>query len=417
MRNKLFLSQSPTLTLFPYLLWFRLLVICTALISGWLSAPATIYWWILAIYLLLLPACLQLKARLSGINATAILLCVDVFVLSFFIHLNQGVLSGWVSALLVPTVLAALALPRLLSWVITLICVLCYTLLIALYLMPSPSPHMHLHAAGMSDHMLGMMITFWVSAFLITAFITAQARIVRHQHQQLMQQQQRQLRDEQIMAVATLTANAAHHLATPLASAQMLTDELCDLASDRTRLQAQEILNQLHRCKQALDKVIQQGKSFDPLSWQSQQVESWLTHLCENWWLTHNEVQFTKELDEQLSRFSLRQNDSLDMAISTLLDNAARACQHITNGAIQLHAHVEHNQLILRIMDNGEGIDTELEQQLGKGFVQSQGNGIGFALANASIEQAGGKVNIEQLSPGAAVTVTLPVITTQDINL
>ncbi|WP_438865219.1 ATP-binding protein [Neptunicella sp.] len=410
MRANLFVSFSPGNSLFPQLIELRVIYALTAVISGYLAQLSGLYWLILGIYIALNPLSYLLRQRLVSLPALALLLIVDVLALSYFIYANNGVLSGWVSALLLPAVIGSLSLSRILAWMTTIVAMLCYALLIFIYLLPAAQPHMHLHSSNMNEHMLGMLITFWVSAFLITAFITAQARILREQHQHIMQQQQRQLRDEQIMAVATLTANTAHHIATPLASAQMLVDELDELTEIERHEHQQLLTQQLQRCQHALDTVIQQGKSFDPQKYQRSQVTQWLTQLCDSWWLTHNEVVLERQFDEQLTHCSIEYKDSLNLAIANILDNAARACANNQRAQIILQAQLNQQQLLINIIDNGEGIDDALIDQLGRHFVSGKGYGIGLALANASIEQAGGSVFIRNLTEGVCTEIRLPLI-------
>ncbi|WP_416306302.1 sensor histidine kinase [Neptunicella sp. SCSIO 80796] len=410
MRANLFLSFSPANSLFPQLVGLRVIYALIALVSGYLAGLTGLYWLIWGLYLLLNPTTYSARQRLVALPALALLLIIDVLALSYFIYANNGVLSGWVSALLLPAVIGSLSLSRLLAWMTTAVAMLCYALLTFIYLLPAPQPHLHLHSNNMNEHMLGMLVTFWVSAFLITAFITAQARILRKQHQHIVQQQQRQLRDEQIMAVATLTANAAHHIATPLASAQMLVEELDELPVEQRPYHQQLLAKQLLRCQQALDKVIQQGKNFDPQKSQTRQVGQWLNELCDNWWLTHNEVKLERQIDNALEHCNIEYKDSLNLAIANILDNAARACIDNQQARISLIAGLDQQQLLIEIIDNGDGIEDELIEQLGRSFVIGQGYGIGLALANASIEQAGGSVFIRNLSDGVSTQVRVPLI-------
>ena len=76
-------------------------------------------------------------------------------------------------------------------------------------------------------HLLGMWLTFAVSALMIAWFVVRMTRLIRVSAMPNWQRAREQaLRDERIMAIGTLAAGAAHELGTPLATMSLLAGEL-----------------------------------------------------------------------------------------------------------------------------------------------------------------------------------------------
>jgi hypothetical protein len=110
---------------------------------------------------------------------------------------------------------------------------------------------------------------------------------------------------------------------------------------------------------------------------------------------------------------------TLEQALLNLLDNAADA-----NGsspeALRFFAGWDAGQLLIEILDRGNGLDAATAQRLGEAFFSTKvdaqdrprGIGIGLFLSNATIERCGGKVelfNRDDPPGGACTRVTLPL--------
>jgi two-component system sensor histidine kinase RegB len=121
---------------------------------------------------------------------------------------------------LCPICISAATLSWSYTWVITSLCVASYTLLLFFHIaLPVLSPaHHHGNHQDINLHILGMWLNFFISAALITYFVVKMAQDLRRQDDLLNQKREDDLRDEQLMAVATLAAGTAHELGTPLST-------------------------------------------------------------------------------------------------------------------------------------------------------------------------------------------------------
>lgn len=154
-------------------------------------------------------------------------LLLDVLALSIIFYFSGGASNPFISYFLVPICVAAATLSGSYTLITASLAVLSYSLLLFFNVpLPLVSPnHEHMHQA-LSPHILGMWLNFFISAGLITFFVVRMARDLRAQEQQLNRKREDELRDEQLMAVATLAAGTAHELGTPLSTMKLLVSEL-----------------------------------------------------------------------------------------------------------------------------------------------------------------------------------------------
>lgn len=133
--------------------------------------------------------------------------------MSVLLYLTGGASNPLVSYYLVPVSIAAATLARQLSWAVAGLAFACYSLLLVWY-RPVAALAPAMHHGDVNLHVLGMWANFAVSAGLISYFLVNMATELRRQQQHLTRQREEQLRDEQLLGIATLAAGAAHELGT-----------------------------------------------------------------------------------------------------------------------------------------------------------------------------------------------------------
>lgn len=345
-------------------------------------------------------------------------LLLDTLLITGLLYNYEGVLSGWVSILLIPAVVGGLALSRRRAWVIAISATLCYGFLVQQYL-SGPMPH---HHGSMAQHILGMLLTFCIAVALLTGFISHQAYRLRQQQTQLMQLQQQKLQEQRILALATLAANTTHQLGTPISSARLLLEEWQDSFSQQPQLSPALIaqaIAQLGRCESSLKSMVEQARRASSTEVHSQKVQQWLPPLLNNWWVGHNEIRLQQQLSDELANWYIAVTDNLNFALLNLLDNAATAVKGIDDPLISIDAQIVDAQLILTIQDNGKGLNQPSSDQdplfyhhenIDFGQSGTGGLGIGIALAQSGFQQAGGHVTIDSNQKGTRLEIVLPVI-------
>jgi two-component system, sensor histidine kinase RegB len=341
-------------------------------------------------------------------------------VLTLVLYLHGGATNPFVSLYLVPIAISAATLSTRFTVALALFCLLAYSFLMFYYqpmqlLSPShqmsfDSAHHSMHIGedqGVNWHVAGMWLNFVVSAVLITWFGLRMASALRHRDAQLAAVREQQLRDEQLLGIATLAAGTLHELGTPLATMTLLTEELETSAQDYPELADDITLlaQQLARCKRSLHNLARAAEQpSDQLRRES--FGDYLDKVLMHWHLLQPGVAL-KNLVEPLPVF-IRVDSTCEQAIINLLTNAAEA----SPAGIEISAGTDAatDMLTIAIRDYGPGIALDAAT-IGKPFVSTrgQGRGLGLFLSNASIERLGGRVGIQAHPAGGTLTtITLP---------
>lgn len=354
-----------------------------------------------------IPAMLMKKAkRIPSQSFLWLSVVFDLCCFAGLLTLTSGINSGTVSVLLIPVALSAIWLSRSYAWGSALIAIAFYTLLMKL------TPPSHHHNAGFADHLYGMWLSFVFCVLLITWFINNQSRAIRQQQQSINTLKESQLRDEQILAVATSTANAVHQLATPLSTARLLADELAELTELSQVDEVQkELTAALAQCHAHVHKIATDAREQKPGRLRQTQLGAYVSQTLASWQLTRPEVEVKAQIPQCASDIEVKVDLNLDAALSNLLDNAAEASLENQSPSVALELILEKEYLVLEIRDQGPGLPEEIAQKLGEAPLssQKQGLGLGYFLANATIERLGGRIWLHNTNPGLLTRVELPL--------
>ncbi len=336
-------------------------------------------------------------------------LLTDILLLTFLLYFSGGAANPFVSLYLLPIMIGATALPARLAWLLSLSGLLSYSALMAWHqplVLPPGSAAFHLHV-------LGMWLNFILSTVLITYFIGRMALGLRRRDGQLARVREQRLRDEQIVAIGSLAAGAAHELSTPLATMNVIAGELLHAhAGDAALTDQLELLrSQIRVCKQVLTRLTradQAGQAGRADSGQVVRLDEWLAARLDEWQVMRPQVSLHLRWLGSGERPRLIAGDALGQALLNLCNNAADA------GHEQVEIDVDWDVRLIRldILDRGTGFPEEMP--VGTAIFTTKraqgGSGIGLLLANASIEQYGGQVSLSaRPGGGACVTVMLPV--------
>jgi two-component system sensor histidine kinase RegB len=343
-------------------------------------------------------------------------LLIDVVGLTLLLYFTGGANNPFVSYLLVPVTIAAATLPWRYTLPITLLALACYSLLLFLYKpLPELTPsemqgHAH-HGAG-SDianlHVLGMWLNFLVSAALITYFVVKMAADNQRQEARLRQYREDTLRNEQILAVATMAAGTAHELGTPLGSMAVLLKDLRQQYSQDAALDddLKLLQDQVGRCRDSLRSLAQKA-DFKNLEPETLPLTDFLLNLMQQWQLLRPEV--ACDLQKQVGQSpDVQVEATLQQALVNMLNNAADSSPR----GLELRVKWTGTHWTLLIRDFGPGISPALAAKLGTRFLttKADGMGVGLVLSQATINRLGGTVNLYPVSEGGTLTeITLPL--------
>ncbi len=332
-------------------------------------------------------------------------LLIDIGGLSLLLYFTGGATNPLVSYFLVPVSIAAATLTRRPSWAVTGLAFLCYSLLLIWY-RPVPALLPATEHAHVNLHVLGMWANFAVSAGLISYFLLNMAAELRRQQQHLARRREEQLRDEQLLGVATLAAGAAHELGTPLNTMRLLVDGAREDHQGLSNGELHTLSQQLDRCRDTLRKLVHAGdqRHSKPAA---HQVRDYLRALVASWRVTRPDADPHLDLASDSPALLAEFHPTLGPAIQNLLDNAADA-----SAEVHIGARWDRNRLELDIRDFGPGFRrpySDPTPQLGRSS-KPEGLGLGLFLSHATIERCGGTVALTPAPGGGTLTrILLPL--------
>jgi len=335
-------------------------------------------------------------------------LLADVAALTALLYLSGGSTNPFVSLYLLPLSIAAIALPPRYAWTMAVLTMACYSALMFYY---RPLGDMHdMHGNAFNLHLLGMWVNFLVSAILIAAFVASMSMSIRARDRQLAAARERALRDEQVLALGTFAAGAAHELGTPLSTIAVLTRELerdhsavPRLAEDLTLLRAQ-----VDNCKRIITELTAAAGQARAGDAAPQGIEDFLKGVLERWSLIRPQVRPRILLAGADPAPLIVGEETVRQTLINILNNAADASPQ----DVAVEVRWDARDLIIEVRDRGPGVSEDAVARAGRGLfsTKSEGQGIGLLLANATIERLGGSVTLFNRDGGGGCTrVQLPL--------
>jgi len=336
-------------------------------------------------------------------------LLVDISALTLLLYFSGGATNPFISYYLVPISIAAISLPMAMTWAITGLSVLAYSLLLVYY-QPFTQLTSHHGNTGFNLHIIGMWINFALSAGLITYFVVRMAAALRTQEAELSAQKEEQMQDEQLLAIATLAAGAAHELGTPLNTMKLLIDNLAEEVTDPEQQQDVATLNQqIARCRKTLQSlvnaasIIEEGSSPTP-------VVDYVDNLLDNWMLIRPDVKPEINIASDSPTINACFHPVIQQSLLNLLNNAAEASPE----QLAITIHWDEASLYIDIRDHGPGLSPEQIEKMGKPIPSNKpgGLGLGLFLTHSSLNRHGGRVSLLNADGGGLLTaVVLPLKT------
>lgn len=418
----------PNARLFPrgrlaVLLHIRVLVLALVTLTaaiGWMSGQFHVPPLAAGIVLALAIATLALwlRARLDdeGAPPEAFLhLCIDVFLVVIWLALTGATANPFVFLLIVPVALAAAMLPPGFAAATMLLSVAGYTAL--LFLPSGANPVLALHAIhdetlaaqsvsvsngqDFAQHLWGMWIAFIVTTIFVGTFVYWIALNLHRRQAALNALEKRQLLEQKVVALATLSASTAHQLGTPLSIIRVAAGDLLEddraapLREPLARISAQartctRILHQLGRVAQNIDEDIARRFTLDEL----------LADISKELRALRPETAPVIEIQESERTRVIHIDGSLRLALMALLDNAAKASAH----DVRVHAARRGDSLEILVLDRGPGMPAEGDVRNGKGI------GIGVLLARAALQRVNGALEYQSRAGGGTLArVIIPL--------
>ncbi|MBV6289984.1 ATP-binding protein [Pseudomonas aegrilactucae] len=328
----------------------------------------------------------------------AVQLACDLLIHSALLYFSGGSTNPFVSYYLVPLAIAAVTLPWLYSLILSGIALVAYTLLLVQYFPLETFP-----MAREKMQIYGMWLSFALAAGVITFFAAKMAEELRRQQQFQAQRREEGLRDQQLLAVATQAAGAAHELGTPLATMSVLIKEMRQDHTDPLLQEDLEVLQeQVKQCKHTLQQLVRAAEANRRMAVEDQDVSFWLDEALNRWHLMRPEASYRFQRLGQGTVPRVAPPPDLTQALLNLLNNAADACPD----GLEVRLDWDAEDIVISIRDHGPGVPVAIAEQIGKPFFTTKGKGFGLGLflSKASVTRAGGSVKLYSHEQGGTLT-------------
>lgn len=328
----------------------------------------------------------------------ALQLACDLVIHSALLYFSGGSTNPFVSYYLVPLTIAAVTLPWRYSVVLSGIALALYTLMLTHFY-----PLETLPVARENLQIYGMWLSFALAAAVITFFAARMAEELRRQEELRAIRREEGLRDQQLLAVATQAAGAAHELGTPLATMSVLLNEMQQDHHDPMLQEDLKVLkDQVKLCKETLQQLVRAAEANRRMAVEMQDVTEWLDEALNRWHLMRPEASYRFQRLGQGPLPRVAPPPDLTQALLNLLNNAADACPE----NLQVTLDWTAEDLTISIRDHGAGVPLAIAEQIGKPFFYHQGQRFRPwpVLSKASVTRAGGSVKLYSHEEGGTLT-------------
>lgn len=356
----------------------------------------------------------------------AVVVVFDLILLTALLHVTGGPTNPFSIFYLVNLTLAVVLLRGRGAYILAALTCLCYASLFAFY---QPLPPLD----GLAHHSLwelwrgddpnpdpgqlylhGVLIAVGTSALIVVYFILRVSGELNRQERALATARQRRARSDKLEALATLSAGAAHELASPLSTIAVVARDLelqleRGLASENAVDDAKLIRAEVARCRQILDQMATEagqtaGEEIRQLTL-GDVIETTLSGLPEPDRVT------VKGLDSHGDVRLFVPRQALSQTLRAILQNALDASR--ASSPILLDCRCQGGDVRLTAWDQGSGMPPTVVARASDPFFTTKdpgrGMGLGLFLARSVVERLGGTLVIDSVEgQGTVVTVTLP---------
>jgi two-component system sensor histidine kinase RegB len=331
-------------------------------------------------------------------------LILDVGLLTALLVCTGGSSNPFSALYLVHVAMAVVTLDEQWPWLVVVTTAACYGLL---FLWPEPHPLALAPQAAAAAHWAALVLV----AIVIVYFVGRTTRSLHRREKELANARERAARNEQLAALTTLAAGAAHELNTPLSTIAVVAKEL--EVQSRTLPSADAFVNDARLIRQEVDRcqVILGRMRVDVLQgeWRkrtpitpSDFVASLLRDLEP---AARDNLRVECTPDFPSVELPVR---AVQQTVGILVDNALDASPAGKN--VRLCIYPQNGHIVFEVHDQGSGMSVEAARRAGEPFFTTkppgQGMGLGLFLARLVAEKLGGTLTLNS-RPGEGTKAVL----------
>jgi two-component system sensor histidine kinase FlrB len=215
--------------------------------------------------------------------------------------------------------------------------------------------------------------------------------------------------EKRLVSIGTMTAQLAHQIRTPLASAILYSDHLNNIPNLDQR--SKSWIKKLQECHTSIEQQIQdlllfaRGTTIQP---ERMDMEFW----CEQ--LLQRAQPYIDSYGAVLTANNqLKNQDAIihaESLLGSVLNLIINSLQSEANKVQLTLASLDNSGIKIIVNDNGTGMSDEVKAQAFSPFftTKAQGNGLGLAVVFAVVKAHGGNVQLES-AEGIGTQITLNI--------
>lgn len=344
----------------------------------------------------------------------AVVMAVDVVLLTGLLYWTGGPFNPFSFLYLVNIALAAVVLRARWTWMLVGLAILCFG---GLLLEHRPLPLQELEddpEAYLGLHQRGMWVAFGVAAAFIVHFLLRVTSALAERERELSEARSLAARRERTASLATMAAGAAHELATPLGTIALVAKELernlSRAGADASTVEDMRLIREeVGRCRLILDQMSgQAGRST------GEGIESATVHDLVR--AATGEVRDVPPLEIDMAEDTAAAPVSLPttavaQALRSVITNAQDASE--PEEPVRIRVGLEGDRVCFTVRDRGPGMSEEVAARAGEPFFTTKapgrGMGLGLFLTRAVVDELDGELSISSWPEhGTEVIIRIP---------
>jgi two-component system, sensor histidine kinase RegB len=266
----------------------------------------------------------------------------------------------------------------------------------------------------------GLFLAFSACSSVVTYFVTRTAGELKARESQLLKTQAAQAASERLEGLTTLAAGAAHELATPLSTIDVIVRELsrhlegCEKPASVDK-DLRLIDGQLEMCRQILQRMRSAAGDSMAQRWDRTTVGDLIDATLEGIRDPHR-VDVIDGPESVENQTLWLPQEAVAQAVRNLIHNGLDASG--AEGRVRLESIVQGDRLRLIVTDSGQGMTADVLGRAGDPFFTTKdpgrGIGLGLFLTRNVVSKLGGDIDFRsQPGHGTQAIVTLPFGTPQ----
>ena len=357
----------------------------------------------------------QVDAEPTAAHAAShALMMLDLITLTAMLYFSGGVENPFSFFYFVNLAVGGVMIRPRAAWSLTLLAVIGYTFLLQ-YSIPVEAISTPRLGAGFDLRTIGLMLAFATCATVVTYFVTRTAGELQERERQLRQTQAERAASYRLEGLTTLAAGAAHELATPLSTIDVIVRELSRHLEDVEKPTTVDtdlrlIDGQLEMCKQILQRMRSAAGDSMAQRWDRTTVGDLIDTTLEGIRDPHRvDVQDGPDAVENQPLWVPQ--EAVAQAIRNLIHNGLDASG--VDGRVRVETRLISDRLQIAVSDSGQGMTNDVLDRASDPFFTTKepgrGIGLGLFLTRNVISQLGGEIRFQSKpGQGTQATVTLP---------